>query len=547
MRKLIEDYLNLRPAVDDTETMGVGHSVRTGRSVPGDAAAVIDLLPVAVLGFDAAGRCVSWNARAEALLGCDLMGATQESLVSLHEGRLMFRTAEADGHTWATVTEAQADENLVEQFAHQALHDHLTGLPNRVLLSDRISQGLSRASRSGRFVAVAFLDLDHFKLINDTQGHAEGDALLRAVAERLSGAVRAEDTVARFGGDEFVVLYEGVSGRAEAAELAERVRQVLEAPFLLGGEKVYVSASLGVTVGAADATTEGLLRDADAAMYHAKIEGRARTQLFDEEIRARASWRRNTERELRRAIGEGEFRLVYQPIVALDAGWIVGAEALLRWDHPERGPIPPSDFIPVAEETGLIVPLGEWVIETACAQLDLWRKEIGHVPLFMSINISARQLRAGAGDLLLRTSAGYGIDPSKLMVEITEGSVMADVTGSLAVLEQLSHMGVQIALDDFGVGYSALNYLKRFPIDIIQIDRSFVSGLGTDANDSAIVSAVAAIARGLKVAVVAEGVETATQLQALRRLACQYAQGYSFAHPSEPAAFAELVRSRPRW
>lgn len=512
-----------------------------------DAAGVMDLLSIAIVGFEGEGRCIWWNDHAQALLGTDLANSTLEFLQELHEGRLAFRTASAGGWTWATVSEAPTDKDLMDHFAHQALHDHLTGLPNRLLLADRISQGLNRAARSGTSVAVAFLDLDHFKLINDTQGHAEGDALLRAVAERLSGAVRAGDTVARFGGDEFVIVYEGVVSQEEAAELSERVRQVLESPFPLGGEQLYVSASLGVAIGTSDATTEGLLRDADAAMYHAKIEGRARTQLFDDEIRARASWRRNTEKALRKAIDDGDFHVAYQPIIAVEAGWIVGAEALLRWNHPERGPVPPSDFIPVAEETGLILPLGEWVLDTACAQLDRWRQEIPHVPLFMSVNMSARQVRAGAGDLLLSTAAKYRLDPSTLMVEITETSVMSDVPSSLEALTQLKQTGVQIALDDFGVGYSALNYLKRFPIDVIKIDGSFISGLGTDPNDSAIVSAIAAIARGLKVAVVAEGVETPTQLYGLRRLACHYAQGYAFARPLEPHAFADLVRTRPRW
>ena len=525
----------------------MSHSTFLGGGTAGEVAGAIDVLPVAIIGFDPDGLCACWNAHAETLLGSDLADVTLPQLEQLHEGRLVFRSAVADGRTWATVTEHHTDKDLVDRFAHQALHDALTGLPNRVLLADRVCQGLSRASRSGTSVAVAFLDLDHFKLINDTQGHAEGDALLRAVAERLSGAVRAGDTVARFGGDEFVVVYEGVASRDEATELAERVRATLEVPFVLGGEKVYVSASLGVAIGGSDATTEELLRDADAAMYHAKIEGRARTQLFDDEIRARASWRRNTEKALRRALDESEFRLEYQPIVAVDAGWIVGAEALLRWDHPEKGPIPPSDFIPVAEETGLIIPLGEWVVDTACRQLDAWRREIAQVPLFMSVNMSPRQLRAGSADLVLGAAARYGLDPSKLMIEITEGCVMVDVPGSLEALTQLKATGVQIALDDFGIGYSALNYLKRYPIDVIKIDRSFISGLGTDANDSAIVAAIASIARGLKVSVVAEGVETQMHLSGLRRLACQYAQGYVFARPLEPAAFTDLVRSHPRW
>jgi len=394
---------------------------------------------------------------------------------------------------------------------------------------------------------VVFLDLDHFKLINDTRGHAEGDVLLKAVADRLSGTVRADDTVARFGGDEFVVVFEEVRSLEEASELAERLRNVFSEAFLLGGERFFVSASLGVALAAAGSTTEALLRDADAAMYHAKVDGRGGVKVFDDEIRARAEWRRETQNSLHKSLEEGRFRLEYQPIVSLDAGWIIGAEALLRWDHPDRGVVSPAEFVPVAEETGLIVPLGEWVLSEACRQLAQWKVELADVPLTMSVNVSVAQLKAGIGHLVTEIAAGHSLDPSSLILEITEGSVMADVSSCASALLEVRSTGARIALDDFGTGHSSLNYLKRLPVDIIKVDHTFVSGLGTDPNDSAIVSAIASIARGLRVSVIAEGVETDDQLFALRRLGCQQAQGFAFARPMRPVDFVELVRRRPRW
>ena len=512
-------------------------------------------LPVPVLAFDRSGRCRRWNDPAAQLFGIEVPLLTFDVLndrVAASEGRLVLHTSEGSlGEgvhvTWAVLAEAPSESEVVEQLAHQALHDHLTGLPNRLLLGDRVEHGLRRASRSGRSVAVVFLDLDHFKLINDTRGHAEGDVLLKAVADRLSGSVRADDTVARFGGDEFVVVFEEVQTVQEASDLAERLRGVFSEPFRVGGERSFVSASLGVALGGPDSSTEALLRDADAAMYHAKVDGRGRVKLFDDEIRARAEWRRETQNSLYRSLEEGQFRLEYQPIVSLDAGWIVGAEALLRWDHPDRGVVPPAEFIPVAEETGLIVPIGEWVVSEACRQLSDWKTELADVPLVMSVNVSVAQLKAGIGEFVSETAGSQAVDPSSLIFEITEGSVMADVASCASALLEVRSTGTRIALDDFGTGHSSLNYLKRLPVDIIKVDRTFVSGLGSDANDSAIVSAIASIARGLRVSVIAEGVETDDQLFVLRRLGCQYAQGYAFARPMRPADFARLVRSRPRW
>jgi diguanylate cyclase (GGDEF)-like protein len=519
------------------------------------ASAVLRQLPAAIVAMDASGDVFWWNARAEAIFGPDLAGATLDRL-TLHAertaGDVRLRLTEgeaADGSsiTWVVATDGHDRVPLPEAIPLQSMHDHLTGLPNRTLLDDRIRQALERASRSGRCVAVTFLDLDDFKLLNDTQGHVAGDALLRAVADRLCRAVRAGETVARFGGDEFVVVCEEVLDGEEATLLAERLRRVLDKPFVIGGEEIFVGASLGVALGWPTSTPEEVLRDADAAMHQAKLLGRARTELFDEDIRSRAERRRQLESRLRHAIENEQFQLVYQPIVSLEAGWIIGAEALVRWIQPDREPILPSEFIPVAEETGLIVPLGEWVLDEACRQLGRWRTELPHVPLSMAVNVSARQLRSGIVESLARTGRRHDVDPASVILEITEGVVMENSARCLTTLQEMKSLGVQIAVDDFGMGYSSLGYLKRLPIDIIKIDRAFVSGLGVDSNDTAIVSAIAGIARALKVSIVAEGVETEEQLYALRRLGCQQAQGYHFARPMAPESFAELVRSGSRW
>ena len=530
-------------------------SPRPGSGEPAARGGFLDDIPAAVLALDGDGHPLMWSRAAEALLGPDLATSALPALearVAQEPWRLSLRISEGtapDGAavTWVAVVESSGDRNLLEVLSHQALHDHLTGLPNRALLEDRISQALSRAARSGTLVAIAFLDLDHFKLINDTQGHADGDALLRAVAERLSSTVRSGDTVARFGGDEFVVVCEEVANADEATQVADRLRKVLELPVHLGGEDIYVSASLGVALGSPSSTPEELLRDADAAMYHAKVEGRDRTELFDQEMRTRAEVRRNTERSLRRALENDEFVVHYQPIVSLEAGWVDGVEALVRWADPERGLVLPGDFVPVAEETGLIMPLGIRVLDEACRQLGAWRQEIPHVPLTMAVNVSVRQLRSRFTESVAAVLDRHSIDPFSVVLEITEGVLMSDPVRCLVALQELKELGVRIAIDDFGVGCSSLDYLKRFPIDVIKIDRAFIDGLGTDPNDSAIVSAIAGIARALKVSVVAEGVETGQQLYALRHLACQQAQGFYFAHPVPAAELAELVKGGARW
>ena len=512
-------------------------------------------LPVAVAVVDAAGDVVWCNAAARDRLG----GAASHMTLAALRARALedpgrFHLRSAPGHTeagveftWVVIGEARDDHEMLTAFAHQALHDSLTGLPNRTLLDDRLHQALARASRPGHHVSVMFLDLDHFKLINDTQGHATGDALLRAIAERLLEAVRPGDTVARFGGDEFVVVCEDVADETEAHEIAQRLCEAIELPLRVQRDEVFITASLGVAVSRSTDTTEDLLRDADAAMYQAKVNGRARAELFDAQIRARAEHRRDTENALRRAVEEQQFRLVYQPIIDLEAGWVVGAEALLRWDHPERGIVSPVDFIGVAEETGLIQPIGAWVLDEACQQLQRWRSELPHVPLFMAVNISARQLRTGIADQVRAALSRHHVSPGCLTLEITEGVLMEDIARCEDALNQLHADGIRLAIDDFGIGYSSLNYLKQFPIDVIKIDRAFVDGLGTCPNDTAIVSAIVGMARALKINLVAEGVETPTQLRALRHLGCQQAQGFHLAKPMPPDDVTKLLAASQRW
>jgi EAL domain-containing protein (putative c-di-GMP-specific phosphodiesterase class I) len=340
---------------------------------------------------------------------------------------------------------------------------------------------------------------------------------------------------------------EGVAGESEAELLARRLCEAIEAPLQLQGEEMYVTASLGVAVGRSDDTPDSLLRDADAAMYHAKLKGRARAELFTCDIRRKAERRRATEAALRHALDQDQLRLVYQPIVDLEAGWVVGAEALLRWTHPERGDIPPIEFIPIAEDTGLIQPIGNWVLDEACRQLRRWRTTVPDVPLFVAINISPRQLRRPFVDAIVDAARTHEVDPAKIVLEITESVLMDDVNRFREILHALHDRGLKLALDDFGVGYSSLSYLKQFPIDILKIDRAFIDGLGTEPHDSAIVAAIVGMARGLRVSLVAEGVETPGQLQALRHLGCQQAQGFLLTPPLAPADFEAMLRERRRW
>ncbi|MBV8387965.1 MAG: EAL domain-containing protein [Acidimicrobiia bacterium] len=428
------------------------------------------------------------------------------------------------------------------QLAHQALHDSLTGLPNRRLLIDRVEQALARVERDGTHVGVLLLDLDRFKLVNDSWGHSAGDEVLVAVSERLSQAVRNGDTVARFGGDEFVVVREGVGGAWEAARFGERLLRAVTGELPINGEDVYLGASLGIAVGSGGDTAEALLRDADAAMYSAKERGRGRVELFDADARGRAASRLAAEAALRRAVERDEFVVLYQPIVSVDDEHVVGAEALVRWDPPGQERVSPTEFIPVAEETGLIVALGQIVLDKACDQLRQWQAaglDVGTI----AVNLSAKQLSAGSFSASVsHAMRSNGLSPGSLSFEITESVLMEDVEFSIESLVGLKALGVRLAVDDFGTGYSSLAYLKRLPLDTLKVDRAFVDGLGTDPNDSAIVAAIVALAGALGLKVVAEGVETDRQMEELRRLGCDRAQGYRFAKPLSAEDFEEYIR-----
>jgi diguanylate cyclase (GGDEF)-like protein/PAS domain S-box-containing protein len=434
-----------------------------------------------------------------------------------------------------------------DEIRHQAVHDPLTGLPNRSLFADRLSQALAHARRHHTSVAVLFCDLDQFKLVNDSLGHEAGDELLRTVAPRITQALRAEDTVARFGGDEFGVLVEEVITERDATRVAERISGALARPFVLRGREHYVTATIGIAIGEGGEAPQALIRDADAAMYRAKERGRGRYEIFDEAMRARVTAYLQTENELRRAIDRNEMCLYYQPVVSLDAGRIIGLEALLRWQHPERGLIPPGEFIPVAEESGLIVSLGSWVLSEAARQAASWHAEApDSAPIGVSVNLSARQVGdPGVGELVRNVLRASGVEPASLSLEITESALMEDSDTTLATLSEVKSLGVGLVLDDFGTGFSSLGYLRRFPFDSLKIDRAFIERLVSEPGDRAIVGAVTEIAEALGLILVAEGVETEAQLEILRELGCHFAQGFLFARPL-PASEMGMLLSRSR-
>ena len=416
---------------------------------------------------------------------------------------------------------------------HLSLHDPLTGLPNRVLLNDRIEQALARSSRMRGMVVVMFLDLDLFKVVNDSLGHHAGDALLIDVAQRLKSAVRSGDTLARFGGDEFVVMCEDVT-EDEVNAIADRITSSLRQSFTSDDRNVTVTASIGVAVATANSTPQTLLRDADVAMYRAKEHGRNQVVMFDEAMHEQANERLLDAVGLRRALEHDEFRVVYQPILDIATGRTIGMEALIRWEDPERGLVPPGMFIPAAEETGLIAPIGEWVLDVALSDVKDWHDEFGLNDIWVAVNISSRQLLSPTlVDEVQRSLYEAGVPASCLQLEITESAVMTDLAPVLDVLAQLRRLGVSLAVDDFGTGYSSLAYLKRLPVTTLKIDRAFVSGLGgiEDAFDRPIVDAIIKMAQSLGLDVIAEGVEAPGQLDALSDLGGQFAQGFLWARP----------------
>jgi diguanylate cyclase (GGDEF)-like protein/PAS domain S-box-containing protein len=432
------------------------------------------------------------------------------------------------------------------KLTYQALHDPLTGLPTRLLFMDRLSQALARSDRRPGSVGVIFLDLDRFKVTNDSLGHDVGDLVLRRMADRLRMAVRPADTASRFGGDEFVVLCEDIPSEEEAIVIAERLAQTVAQPIALDEGNAVITTSIGIALARApDDRPEELVRDADAALYRAKQGGGARHEMFDGRMRVRALRRLATEKELRRAIEEEELRLYYQPLVHVDTGRVSALEALVRWDHPQRGLLTPDHFIPVAEDSGLIVPLGDWVLEEACRQWARWHASApDRQPLTMAVNLSTRQLgRPDFERAVHRVLSETGVEPAHLSLEITESVFLEAAPPVLATLRGLRELGVRLAIDDFGTGYSSLTYLKRIRVDALKVDRSFVQGLGQDSEDSAIVAAMVSLAHALGLSAIAEGVETAEQLEHLRRLECDLAQGYYFGEPQLPESVWDLVET----
>ena len=475
----------------------------------------------------------------------------------VHDGRRWFnvrvtRFGELEGVRVVVAHEDITSRKAAEeQLLHEAYHDALTGLPNRALFTDRLGRAVQHAKRNSDFLfSVLFFDLDDFKVVNDSLGHMAGDQLLMGLGNRLEGCVRNGDTVARLGGDEFAILVNDIRDVNDALNMGDRIHQVLSIPFMLGGHEVFTSASIGIAVSDAryDRPVE-MLRDADTAMYRAKALGKAHHVVFDQAMHTSVMGRLRLETDLRRALEREEFCVYYQPIVELESGCVAGFEALVRWNHPERGMVAPAEFIPAAEETGLIIPLDLWVIREACRQMQVWNSELPQArPLTLSVNLSSKQfahpnLIDRLEDILLETR----IDPARLRVEITESVLMGQAETAQAKLRQIKHRGISLSMDDFGTGYSSLAYLHKFPFNVLKVDRSFVSRIGPNGENSEIVATIIALAHHLGMQVVAEGVETAEQAAHLRSLRCQYGQGYYFARPLSPEDTARrLARTTTR-
>ncbi|UCF77247.1 MAG: EAL domain-containing protein, partial [Betaproteobacteria bacterium] len=413
-----------------------------------------------------------------------------------------------------------------------AHYDVLTSLPNRVLFYDRLKQSLAQAKRNQWIVGVMFIDVDRFKNVNDTMGHAVGDRLLQQISERLKGTVRAGDTVGRLGGDEFAVVLSNLASAQDASVVAQKMMACFKEPFRLESTEVYVTASIGITLYPEDSTEQDILiRNADAAMYKAKEIGRDSYQFYTPEMNTRALAVLGMENSMRRALDRGEYLLHYQPKAGIANGEITGLEALIRWRHPERGLVSPGEFMPVLEETGLIVPVGQWVLNAVCEQIKAW-ESAGVQPVPVAVNLSARQFTSkDLGETIKRTLEEHQIDPGLIELEITESSLMVNTEEAVRTLEYLSGLGVSLSIDDFGTGYSSLSYLKRFPLDSLKIDRSFIRDVTTDGDDATITRAVISMAHSLGLKVVAEGVENERQLAFLTEYGCDQIQGYFFTRP----------------
>ena len=450
-----------------------------------------------------------------------------------------------DPVTSCIVRDLSEQKRLESELSHQALHDGLTGLPNRLMLADRLEQILTRARLHARLCGVLYVDLDRFKTVNDTLGHASGDLLLVEAAARLQDALRETDTVARVGGDEFVVLCEDLDSVQHAIEVAERIIASLREPFVLAGDNVKMSASVGIALCAdGNAIVDALVANADIAMYRAKDNGRNCYELFDEAMQKWVSTQLALEKGLRHAVARDELRLVYQPIIDAEDATVRGFEALVRWERPGFGLVPPDEFIAMAEDTGLIIEIGAWVLEEACGQAAAWAQRWPGRRLGIAVNVSSRQLATrDIIDTVKTTLARTGLDPTRLTLELTESTLIDDTVNTRAILREIRDLGVNLSLDDFGTGYSSLTYLRAFPINIVKIDKSFVRTIGTEREDTAIVAAVIALANNLDIRVVAEGVETHEQLAVLLQLQCHYLQGYLFSKARPSTDVAEIIEA----
>lgn len=481
---------------------------------------------------------------------CDIAERTAES-ERLNEGleqRVSERTEQLAATNQELEKEVAERRQVEEQLLHNAFHDGLTGLANRALFMDHLKLAHGRAERHESYqFAVLFLDLDRFKAVNDSLGHLVGDGLLMEVARRLEASVRPGDTVSRLGGDEFTVLLDGMCDSGEARTVAERLQGELATPFNVGGYDVFTTVSIGIAMGATGyQRPEDILRDADTAMYRAKQLGKARYEMFDEAMHTRAMDRLELERDLRRAVERQELFLQYQPIVSLGTGTLRGFEALVRWQHPERGVISPLDFIPMAEETGIIIQIGRWVLEEACRQMSRWQNlSLRDEPLQISVNLSCKQfLQPDLLEQIQKILRETGLDPRGLKLEITETVVMENIEMATRTLEQLQALGVELSIDDFGTGYSSLSYLQRFPVNTLKIDRSFVSRITESDGTAEIVRTIMHLGQQLGMDVIAEGVETEQQSAQLKALGCEFGQGYYFSRPMDRSA-AEALSLRP--
>ncbi|NJO40312.1 MAG: EAL domain-containing protein [Cyanobacteria bacterium RU_5_0] len=452
---------------------------------------------------------------------------------------------DADGHITrmaGSQTDVTGWKQAEEKLVHDALHDTLTGLPNRILLMERLHHVIQLSQRSNTLFAVLFIDLDRFKVINDSLGHMIGDQLLISIAYRLSGCLRPSDTIARLGGDEFIILLEDIKDNADATQVADRIQRELSLPFNLEGHEVFTAASIGIAFSMTGYTRpDDLIRDADTAMYHAKAAGRGRYEIFHLGMHTHAVELLQLETDLRRAIERQELLLHYQPIVSLRFQRIIGFEALLRWYHPRRGYICPTEFVPIAEETGLIIPIGQWVLRQACQQMRHWQQQFSDREPIISVNLSSKQFTPYLIEQISQILEDTGLNARYLRLEITESTLMENAESAIMTLTQLRDLGIQLAIDDFGTGYSSLSYLHRFPIDTLKIDRSFISKIDVDGEQLAIVRTIMTLAWNLGVEVIAEGVETQKQLVQLRSLRCEYAQGYFFCKPVDAEMIAQLM------